>query len=148
MGAEAFVDFREVSSVAEEVKKVAGGIGAHGVIVTAPQAYKDAISFIGDRVGGKIVCVGLRKIIPFCISRLPLSEILAPKNTVTIGADPSYFSFRNLHVMGSLVGTVRLFVAHHTFQNLMLTVFRCKTHIARWNMLNGGFSSRSAKSDR
>jgi len=90
MGAEAFVDFKETPDIAAEVKKVAGGVGAHGVIVTAPQAYKDAISFIADRVGGVIVCVGL-----------------PPANTTTIGADPSHFAFRNLHVMGSLVGTMQ-----------------------------------------
>lgn len=61
MGAESFIDFKEVSNVAAEVKKVAGGVGAHGVIVTAYQAYKDAISYIGDRIGGVVVCVGLRK---------------------------------------------------------------------------------------
>lgn len=64
MGAEHFVDFKEVESVAEEIKKVCDGLGAHGVIVTAPQAYKDAISYIGDRISGKIVCVGLRKLNP------------------------------------------------------------------------------------
>jgi propanol-preferring alcohol dehydrogenase len=32
---------------------------------------------------------------------------IAPKDTITIGADPSYFSFRNLKVIGSLVGTMQ-----------------------------------------
>jgi len=64
MGAEEFVDFKQVENVAEEIKKIAGGVGAHGVIVTAPQAYKDAISYIGDRVSGKVMCVGLRKCSP------------------------------------------------------------------------------------
>lgn len=90
MGAESFVDFKEVPSVAEEVKKVAGGVGAHGVIVTAYQAYKDAISYIAERIGGVVVCVGL-----------------PPKDLVTIGADPSFFAFRGLKVMGSLVGTMQ-----------------------------------------
>jgi len=90
MGAEAFIDFKEVSDPAEEVKKVAGGIGAHGVVVTAFQAYPNAISYIGDRIGGVIMCVGL-----------------PPKDTVTIGADPSLFVFRNLKVIGSLVGTMQ-----------------------------------------
>ena len=40
MGAEAFIDFRETKDVPAEVVKIAGGIGAHGVIVTAYQAYK------------------------------------------------------------------------------------------------------------
>lgn len=61
MGAEEFIDFREVSDTAAEVKRIAGGVGAHGVIVTAYQAYKDAVSYIGDRISGVIVCVGLRK---------------------------------------------------------------------------------------
>lgn len=61
MGAESFIDSKEVPNVAEEVKKVAGGVGAHGVIVTAYQAYKDAVTYIGDRIGGVVVRVGLRK---------------------------------------------------------------------------------------
>jgi len=40
MGAEEFIDFTKVKDVAAEVKKVADGIGAHGCIVTAYQAYK------------------------------------------------------------------------------------------------------------
>lgn len=40
MGAEEFVDFKEHSSVAERVKEVCDGVGAHGVLVTAYQAYK------------------------------------------------------------------------------------------------------------
>lgn len=39
MGAEAYIDFTKVDDVAAEVKKVADGIGAHGVLVTAYQAY-------------------------------------------------------------------------------------------------------------
>ncbi|KAK0108606.1 hypothetical protein ONS95_003402 [Cadophora gregata] len=90
MGAEEFVDFKDVEDVAAEVKRVAGGVGAHGVIVTAYQAYANAISYIADRVGGVIVCVAL-----------------PPKDTVTIGGDPSHFAFRNLKVIGSLVGTMQ-----------------------------------------
>lgn len=40
MGAEEFVDFRESKDVPAEVVKIAGGVGAHGVVVTAYQAYK------------------------------------------------------------------------------------------------------------
>ena len=46
MGAEEFVDFREVKDVAEKVKEIAGGIGAHGVLVTAYQSYKGKKSYI------------------------------------------------------------------------------------------------------
>lgn len=55
LGAEAFVDFKEHEDVAAKVKEVADGIGAHGVLITAYQAYKDAFGYIGDRIGSKIV---------------------------------------------------------------------------------------------
>lgn len=61
MGAEAFVDFRKVTSTVEEVRKIADGVGAHGVFVTAPQGYKDALSYVGSRVGATILCVGIRE---------------------------------------------------------------------------------------
>ena len=40
VGAEEFVDFREVKDVPEKIKEIADGIGAHGVLVTAYQSYK------------------------------------------------------------------------------------------------------------
>lgn len=60
MGAEAFIDFHEVANVAEEVKRIADGIGAHGVFVTAPQGYRDAISYTGNRVSARVMCIGIR----------------------------------------------------------------------------------------
>lgn len=39
MGAEAFVDFTKEKDVPEKIKEIADGIGAHGVLVTAYQAY-------------------------------------------------------------------------------------------------------------
>ena len=39
MGAEKFVDFKEVKDVPAAVVEAADGIGAHGVVVTAYQAY-------------------------------------------------------------------------------------------------------------
>lgn len=43
MGAEAFIDFREINDVPAKVVGIAGGLGAHGVIVTAWQSYKGAL---------------------------------------------------------------------------------------------------------
>jgi alcohol dehydrogenase, propanol-preferring len=40
LGADEFIDFKEHSDVAARVKEIAGGVGAHGVLVTAYQAYK------------------------------------------------------------------------------------------------------------
>ncbi len=39
-GAEEFVDFTKEKDVAAKVREIAGGVGAHGVLVTAYQAYK------------------------------------------------------------------------------------------------------------
>ncbi|KAF2225545.1 alcohol dehydrogenase [Elsinoe ampelina] len=90
MGAEAFVDFMEEKDVAAAVVKAADGIGAHGVFVTAPSAYGSAIALTGKRVGAKVMCIGLPS-----------------KGTVTLGADPSTFAFRNLTVKGTLVGSMK-----------------------------------------
>ncbi|KAK7533460.1 chaperonin 10-like protein [Phyllosticta citricarpa] len=91
LGAEAFVDFAEHGAeTAEEVKRVCGDLGAHCVIVTAPQAYKNAISYVGNRVGSKIMCVGL-----------------PPAGTTKIEAEPSEYIFRNLSIVGTLVGTMK-----------------------------------------
>jgi D-arabinose 1-dehydrogenase-like Zn-dependent alcohol dehydrogenase len=59
MGAEAFVDFRTSKDVAEEVKAIADGIGAHGVFVTGPAAYPTAVSLVGKRIGAVVSCIGV-----------------------------------------------------------------------------------------
>jgi len=60
-GAEHFVDFRETKDVAAKVKEVCDGIGAHAVFVTAYQSYAAAITYVGDRIGAKIMCIALRE---------------------------------------------------------------------------------------
>ncbi|KMP07192.1 hypothetical protein DIZ76_016981 [Coccidioides immitis] len=90
MGAEHFVDFRESKDVAKEVVELCDGIGAHAVFVTAPQAYRDAISFTGRRVGSKVMCIGLPS----------ASEYV-------FGAHPAQFVFKNMSVVGTLVGSMR-----------------------------------------
>lgn len=61
LGAEHFVDFTEVKDVAAEVIRLTGGKGAHGVFVTAgnKSAYESAPKMV--RVGGRVMCVGLRE---------------------------------------------------------------------------------------
>lgn len=61
--------------------------------MTAYQAYEKAISYIGDRIGGVIVCIGLREYFPPAHA-IKANKSSAPKDTATIGADPSFFSFR------------------------------------------------------
>ena len=64
MGAEHFVDFKETQDTVKEVVSLTDGIGAHGVFVTAPAAYRDAIGFTGTRVASKVLCIGLRRSFP------------------------------------------------------------------------------------
>lgn len=90
MGAEAFVDFKEVEDATKAVIEAADGVGAHGVFVTAPAAYGNAISYVGSRIGAKVMCIGL-----------------PTKGSVTLGADPNQFAFKNLTVKGTLVGSMR-----------------------------------------
>lgn len=63
LGCEAFVDFTEAKDVVADVVSVTDGKGAHGVIVTASSgsAYDMAPKML--RVGGLVMCVGLREYI-------------------------------------------------------------------------------------
>jgi D-arabinose 1-dehydrogenase-like Zn-dependent alcohol dehydrogenase len=54
LGAEHFIDFKKVENVAAEIVKIADGVGAHSVVVTVPQSYPSALSYLGSRVGGKV----------------------------------------------------------------------------------------------
>ncbi|KAF2758723.1 GroES-like protein [Pseudovirgaria hyperparasitica] len=86
MGAEAFVDFREVEDVPKAVVEACDGIGAHGVFVTAVPSYKQAVAFTGMRPGAVVVCIGL------------------PPEGTSLGADPLKYVFQGLQIKGSLVG--------------------------------------------
>jgi propanol-preferring alcohol dehydrogenase len=90
MGAEAFVDFKEVEDSAKAVIDIADGVGAHGVVVTAPAAYKTAVSFIGQRIGSIVMCIGL-----------------PAAGSMTLGTDPCEYCFKNLTIKGTLVGSRR-----------------------------------------
>ncbi len=61
LGCEAFIDFLETKSVEDEVLRITGGRGAHGVFVTAGsiKAYQSAPAMV--RVGGRVMCIGLRE---------------------------------------------------------------------------------------
>ncbi|KIW92938.1 uncharacterized protein Z519_06787 [Cladophialophora bantiana CBS 173.52] len=87
-GAKAFVDFKRVDDPVAETIKIADGIGAHGVFVTAGNSYPSAIPYIGTRVGGVVSCIGL------------------PHNKeLSIGASPVKFITQGLTVRGSMVGS-------------------------------------------
>lgn len=87
-GAEKFIDFKTTADVAAAVVKAAGGIGAQGVFVTSPAAYGSAVSYVGDRVGAVVVCIGVPS-----------------AGTMELGIDPSLYIFKNLTVKGSLVSS-------------------------------------------
>jgi propanol-preferring alcohol dehydrogenase len=61
LGCEAFVDFTKVKDVAEEVVRICDGKGAHGIFVTATSGAAYASAPMMARIGGKIMCIGLRK---------------------------------------------------------------------------------------
>ncbi|KIW81521.1 hypothetical protein Z517_04546 [Fonsecaea pedrosoi CBS 271.37] len=87
-GAKAFIDFKRVDDPVAEAVKIADGIGAHGVFVTAGNSYPSAISYTGTRVGAVVSCIGL------------------PHNKeLTIGAPPTKFITQGLTVRGSMVGS-------------------------------------------
>lgn len=73
LGCEAFVDFTTTKDVVADVVAVTDGKGAHGVIVTASSGSAYDVSTKMLRVGGLVMCVGLRK--PTLPSNLRLRPI-------------------------------------------------------------------------
>ncbi|RDW58548.1 zinc-dependent alcohol dehydrogenase [Aspergillus mulundensis] len=88
MGAEAFVDFKTVPDATAAVIEAADGIGVHGVFVTAHAAYPNALSYLGTRAGGTVMCIGI-----------------APAGTIQIPVDPNLMILRNTRIQGTLVGS-------------------------------------------
>lgn len=91
-GAEHFVDViaHDDKSIAEEVMKLTGGLGAQAVIVctASNKAYAQALDFI--KFDGTVVCVGM----PVCISsmqldltiqRLDFMPVLIPSPLICFG---------------------------------------------------------------
>ncbi|KAJ4369300.1 chloride channel [Didymella sp. IMI 355093] len=89
VGAEEFIDFKKVDNVAEEIIRICDGIGAHGVFVTAVQTYPSSVSYLGGRVGGKVMCIGL-----------------PPAGTQHIDVDPNQMCFKKQSIQGTLVSSM------------------------------------------
>lgn len=88
-GAEHFIDFKETPDVAAEIVKICDGIGPHAVFVTAVQTYPVSLSYLGTRVGAKVMCIGL-----------------PPAGTNHIDIDPNQMTFKNWSVKGTLVSSM------------------------------------------
>ncbi len=88
-GAEAFVDFQKEEDTIKKVLEITGG-GAHGVFVTAVQAYPTALGYLGSRAGTKVMCIGL-----------------PPAGKFHIDLDPSALVFRNQSIHGTLVSSAQ-----------------------------------------
>ncbi|CAN8104104.1 unnamed protein product [Discula destructiva] len=84
-GAVAFVDFKEVQDPCAEVVKITEG-GAHGVFVTAIQAYPVSLDYLGTRPGAVVMCIGL-----------------PPDGQYHIDVDPTRLVFMNQSIKGTLV---------------------------------------------
>ncbi|KAI1629926.1 alcohol dehydrogenase [Exophiala viscosa] len=82
LGAEHFIDFKEGDPVKRVVELTEGG--AHGV-----QAYPIAPSYLGARVGGIVMCIGL-----------------PPSGKFHIDVDPGALAFRNQAIKGTLVSSL------------------------------------------
>jgi len=90
LGAEHFVDFKEHENVEQEVIRLTGGKGAHGIFVTATSAGAYRSAPMMCRTGGKVMCIGL-----------------PPAGTALAGAEPGWMIFRNISVIGTMVGSMR-----------------------------------------
>ncbi|KAH8760952.1 alcohol dehydrogenase 1 [Hyaloscypha sp. PMI_1271] len=84
-GAEHFVDFKETEDTAAEVVRLTNG-GAHAVFVTAVQSYPTALGYLGGRIGGQVMCIGL-----------------PPAGRFNLDVNPSALVFKNQSVKGTLV---------------------------------------------
>ena len=84
-GAEAFIDLskHDDASIAEEVKKITGGLGASAVIVctASNRAYAQALDFL--RFGGVLVCVGMPEGKPVPIEKAYPAAMVQKLQTVT-----------------------------------------------------------------
>ena len=92
-GTEAFFDVTKFDDVAlaEEIKKVTGGLGAHAVIVCTAvnKAYAQSLGLL--RFGGRVVCVGM-----------PEGEAVPIASAV-----PGGLIAKQLSIVGSAVGNQR-----------------------------------------
>jgi D-arabinose 1-dehydrogenase-like Zn-dependent alcohol dehydrogenase len=59
------------------------------VFVTAVQTYPSSISYLGGRVGGKVMCIGL-----------------PPAGTLHVDVDPNQMCFKKQSVQGTLVSSM------------------------------------------
>ncbi|KAH0836057.1 Alcohol dehydrogenase 2 [Fonsecaea pedrosoi] len=84
LGAEYFVDFMTEADPVKKVLEVTNG-GAHGVFVSAVQAYPVSLGYLGSRIGGVVMCVGL-----------------PPKGRYHIDADPTQLCLKNQSIKGTL----------------------------------------------
>ncbi|KAH6647379.1 alcohol dehydrogenase 1 [Truncatella angustata] len=88
MGAEVFVDFKKIENPTKKVVEITGG-GAHGVFVTAIQSYPIALDYLGPRVSGIVMCIGI-----------------PPTGEFHMNVNPSVLLFRNQSIKGTLVSSL------------------------------------------
>ena len=104
-GAEVFLDFQKEEDTAGKVVELTEG-GAHGVFVTAVQAYPTALGYLGLRAGAKVMWCVLRAVSGRGI--LTRSSIgLPPAGKFHIDLDPSQLVFRNQSIQGTLVSSAQ-----------------------------------------
>lgn len=119
LGAEHFVDFKEGDPVKKVIELTDGG--AHGVFVTAVQAYPTAQQYMGSRQGAQMMCIGL-----------------PPAGQFSIDLHPASLIFRGQQIKGTLVSSLgdldktlefaaRGKLCTDIYRDLLLTMFRQAT---------------------
>jgi alcohol dehydrogenase, propanol-preferring len=89
LGAEKYIDYTKTTEIVSEIMRITT-YGAHGVLVTAHAKSAYAIAPFLLRPNGTLVAVGL------------------PEDTTAVaGAHPGFMVQKQLHVTGSLVGTLK-----------------------------------------
>jgi alcohol dehydrogenase, propanol-preferring len=106
-GAEAFVDFQKEEDTVKKVIEITDG-GAHGVFVTAVQAYPTSLGYLGSRAGAKVMwCVQTTPCYGHCVNWRVLSIGLPPAGKFHIDLDPTALVFRNQSIQGTLVSSAQ-----------------------------------------
>jgi alcohol dehydrogenase, propanol-preferring len=89
LGAEEYIDYTQTTEIASEIMRITI-YGVHGVLVTAHAKSAYAIAPFLLRPNGTLVAAGI------------------PEDTTAVaGAHPGFMVHKQLHVTGSLVGTLK-----------------------------------------
>lgn len=108
LGCEVFIDFSQTKDVVEEVIKATGGLGAHGIFISASSKSAYATATRMCRVGGRVMCIGIPPLGQAFVGDDPNVSPPCLHGRVSLAANDirQQFIFKNIHVIGTLVGSM------------------------------------------